>query len=114
VFIFNSSPYPNLSSTWQFSISNLCLFVYFIDNHAFSNANYVLIFNFRANFTQASSKLLESKRAKALEFASKRVPKPRVAAGSKISRKQDVKRLGDDESYLTADDEFGGNYELAG
>lgn len=64
---------------------------------------------------------MESKRAKALEFA-KRVPKPKVKQDSEtaIARENDngkkfiSRRDHEDEAYLVAGDEFGTDFEVAG
>ena len=62
---------------------------------------------------------MESKRAKALEFA-KRVPRPKVKQDSETAvaraniggKKYDHGE--NDEAYLTAGDEFGTDFEVAG
>ena len=64
---------------------------------------------------------MESKRAKAMEFA-KHVPKPKVkndsetaiARENKIYKKSSNRNEDDDETYLIAGDEFGADFEVAG
>merc|ERR1712146_266735 len=70
---------------------------------------------------QDASKKMESKRAKAMEFA-KHVPKPKVkndsetaiARENKFYKKSSNRNEDDDETYLIAGDEFGADFEVAG
>ena len=69
-----------------------------------------------ASSIEASAKVLESKRAKALEFA-RHIPKPKVQPSTKnigVANVSKGRHIPEDEAYIIANDEFGGTYETAG